>query len=348
MGQPPAVPHKAPKGFEPHVVLCPTRRDRGAPTPLPARSDCRAPAAPPSRVRRHAIRGVAIFEIAGRLSDVVQELDVGIQLALAGEPRGVICDLSGVIEAGELASIEMLATVGRHVRDWPGTAVAVACPDVQIAEALRAHPLGAALFVSQSLFSAITAVLSGPTLDVRRLQLTPHPSAPRAARDFVTRTLLDWQLRRVIPFASLVVSELVASSSAHAGTGMEVSVVWDRGVLRLAVADHASALAGQSHSNLELGGRTQSVLAALTRRFGVLPNPGGGKVVWTVLDAPRQNLADNNGIAAPRPAPGKSVSAEAIRLALDTLAANTGRSGAEIAASLDQHGNPGVASGHDQ
>lgn len=277
---------------------------------------------------------VVVLEVSGRLSDVVQELDERIQLALAGEPRGVVCDLSDVLEGNEPATLKMLATTGRHVREWPGIRVAVACKDPQVAEALHAHPLGAHLIVTQSLFKAMTAVLSNPTLDVQKLQLSPHPTSPRAARDFLTRTLLDWQLSRVIPVASLVVSELVDSSSIHAGTPIDLSVAWDQGRLRLTVADHAPAVPGQSHPNLHLDGRTQTVLSALTRGFGVLPTEGGGKVVWAVLEAPRQNPSHNNAMAGAAPAPHKSVSAKEIRIALDTIAGNSGRSGAEVARAL--------------
>ena len=124
-------------------------------------------------------------------------------------------------------------------------------------------------------------------LTVQRLRLAAHPTAPRAAREFVTRTLMDWRLDRVIPFAILVTSELVASSSSNAGTDIDVSVVWGRGALRLAVRDRGPALPGQRPSLLYLHGRRLTIVAGLSRAFGVLPTADGGKVVWAVLDAPR-------------------------------------------------------------
>ena len=118
---------------------------------------------------------------------------------------------------------------------------------------------------------------------------TPRAAPDRAARlaDFVTRTLLDWRLGRVIPFASLVVSELVASSTMHAGTDIDLSVAWNLGALRLTVRDHGPALPGQRPSSLDLHGRGLTVVAGLSRAFGVLPTADGGKVVWAVLDAHR-------------------------------------------------------------
>jgi len=118
------------------------------------------------RARRHAIREVAVVDVAGRLGDGVRELDAAIQLALADGSRGVVCDLSGLPEDAVVVAVEVLATAGRHVRDWPGVPVAVACPDPQVREALEAHPLGAHLIVRASLFSAVTAVLATPALTV--------------------------------------------------------------------------------------------------------------------------------------------------------------------------------------
>ena len=239
------------------------------------------------RIRRHSLRQVLVLEVSGRLGDVVDDLDLAIQVALANGPRGVVCDLSHVLVDSDLAAVEVLASAGRHVRDWPGIPVAVACTDPRAREALGAHLLGSHLIVATSLFSAVSEVLATPTLIVETRRLASHPTAPRAARDFIIRTLLDWRLGRVIPFASLVVSELVSSSSVDAGTDTDVSVVWDRGALRLTVLDHGPALSDQCTSARDLHRRAPSVVAGLSRSCGTLPTDDGGTVVWAVLDAPR-------------------------------------------------------------
>jgi hypothetical protein len=237
---------------------------------------------------------VAVLKAAGRLSEVVDDLDHAIQLALADGPRGVVCDLSAVLKGAEPVAVEVLATAGRYVRDWPGIPLAVACPDPQVREALRAHPLGGHLIVTESLFAALSAVLATPTLAIQSLHLAPHPTAPRASRDFVTRTLLDWGLGRVIRFADLLVSELVASSSVNVGTDIDLSVTWDRGALRLTVQDHGPALSHQPYPHLDPHARVLAVVAGLSRAFGVLPTADGGKVVWAVLDAPQPCPSTSN------------------------------------------------------
>jgi hypothetical protein len=201
----------------------------------------------------------------------------------------VVCDLSAVPEVDEPSAVEMLASAGRHVRDWPGIPVAVVCLDPRVREALRAHPLGRHLIATDSLFSALAAVLAVPALALESLRLAPHPTAPRASRNFIARTLLDWQLIHVIPFASLVVSELVASSSTKAGTNIDLSVAWNLGALRLTVRDGGGpSVSGERHCDSDLSGRGLAVVAGLSRAFGVLPTTNTGKVVWAVLDAPRR------------------------------------------------------------
>jgi anti-sigma regulatory factor (Ser/Thr protein kinase) len=274
------------------VALVPTRSAAYVPPVFPAQSAGRAPAADKVRVRTHVIHQVVVLEVAGRLSDVVDDLDRAIQSALADVPRGVVCDLSIVFEGAEAGAADMLATVGRHVRDWPGIPLAVACPDPQVREALRTHPLGAHLIVTASMLPAVSAVLAIPVPAVEWLRLAPHPTAPSASRAFVARILLDWGLGSLIPSTSLVVSELVTNSTIHAGTDIALSVEWSPGALRVTVRDNSPELPRQRFSKFDLHGRGLSVVSSLSRAFGVLPTADGGKVVWAVLNAARATPND--------------------------------------------------------
>ena len=123
-----------------------------------------------------------------------------------------------------------------------------------------------------------------PVIEWQRL--APHPTAPRASRNFVSRTLLDWGLGRLIPSASLVVSELVTNSTIHAGSDVDLSISWNLEALRLTVRDNSFDLPRQRFSHFDQNGRGLSVVAGLSRSFGVLPTDDG-KVVWAVLNAAR-------------------------------------------------------------
>src|ERR1035437_8128381 len=261
MVQQPSDPYDLHTDYDDHVAPLPTRFA----TDLPAQPTDRLTALPelladrPAtgsqvRVRADAIGRVVVLEVAAPLSDVVLDLDLTIQLALADGPRGVGCDLTAVLAGAEPGAVEVLATAGRHVRDWPGVPVVVACPDPRVRAALAAHPLGRHLILTSSMLPALSAVLSTPIQAVKWLGLAPHLTAPRASRDFVTRTLLDWRLGRNIPSASLVVGELTASSIIHVGSDIDLSVAWNLGVLRVAVRDHGPDRARQRRSHLNLNG----------------------------------------------------------------------------------------------
>jgi len=295
-----------PPDLDNHVVLFPTRYAPYVPAELPARSAGRPGMSRQVRARTRPIRQVAVLEVAGRLSDVVDDLDQAIQLALAEGPRGVVCDMSALVAGAEPVAVELLAMAGRHVRDWPGIPVAVACPDRQVREALKADPVGGHLIVTESTFSAVSAVLSTPIPVVERLRLAAHPTAPRASREFVSRILTDWHLDPVIPFASMVVSELVASSSVHAGTDIDLSVAWNAGALRVCVRDHGPVVLGQRYAAPDLLGRGLTAVAGLSRACGVLPTADGGNSVWAVFAAPRARRSTDNGMPNSKGEPLKS------------------------------------------
>ena len=262
-----------------------TRLAALVPSAPPVPSADRPACGPQGPVRTHTERGVVVLKVG--LGGVIEDLDRAIQLALADGPRGVVCDLTAVLTGAESVVVDMLATAGRHVRDWPGVPVGVACPDPRIREALATHALGENLIVTTSVFSAVSMVLVTPALAVESLRLSPHPTAPRASRNFVTRTLLDWGLGTLIPAASLVVSELVTNSTFYAGTDMALSVAWSRGALRLTVRDNSPEPPRQRFSRFDRHGRGRSAVDGLSRTAGVLPTASGGKVVWAVLNAAR-------------------------------------------------------------
>jgi len=131
-------------------------------------------------VRTHVVGTVVVLEVAGRLSDVVADLDLAIRLVLADGPRGVVCDLTAILEDATPGAVKMLARAGRHGRDWPAIPVAVVCPDPWVRAALNAHPVGRNLIVTPSMTSAVSAVLATPH---PCCCVTPTHAAPdRAAR----------------------------------------------------------------------------------------------------------------------------------------------------------------------
>lgn len=239
-------------------------------------------------IRARSVGRVVVLDVAGRLSDLVDDLDHAARFALADQPRGVVCDVSRVDEVNAPGALRGLALNGRHPRDWPGVPLAIAGLGPRAGQALRSKPLGDHLMVTTSLRQALSMVLQASLPDARSLRLAPHPTAPRAARDFVSRSLLDWRLSQHLPAACLVVSELVTNAMIHAGTTIELTVTEHRQVIRLAVRDHSPDLPVQRPDGLDAHGRGMTIVAGLSRAWGVLPEADGSKVVWAVIDsAPR-------------------------------------------------------------
>jgi anti-sigma regulatory factor (Ser/Thr protein kinase) len=243
------------------------------------------PAGLGQRVRARSLGDVVVLSATGRLSDVLDDLNLAARYALAGEPRAVVCDVSGLGDAGAPGALRRLALNGRHPRDWPGVPLAVAGLDRQVGDAMGQKPLGCYLVVTTSLARALSILVQAGPPFVQTLRLSPHPTAPRASRDFVSRVLLEWGLSRHLPAACLVVSELVTNAMIHAGTGIDVRISEHRKAIRIAVRDRSHDMPVPRPDSLEPHGRGLTIVAGLSSAWGVLHHTDGGKVVWAVIDS---------------------------------------------------------------
>ena len=209
--------------------------------------------------------------MAGRLSDVVEQLDLAARFSLAEVPKGVVCDLSSVVEVNAPGALRALATSGRHPRDWPGIPLAVAGLTQRAGDTFGGKPLGGHLMVNASLRASLSSVLQASLPAVESLRLAPDPTAARASRDFVSGALLDWRLSRLISSARLVVTELVTNATTHAGTDIELTVSKYRGAIRLAVADRSPDLPVERQTALTRTGADSSSSTGSQTRVGCSP-----------------------------------------------------------------------------
>jgi hypothetical protein len=121
----------------------------------------------------------------------------------------------------------------------------------------------------------------------------PGPASIKAARDFTTQTLLDWDLCWLTQDATLVVSELVTNALRHgaldgdggAGRGRPELILWGRpGYLVCVVIDSSAGApvrvpAGPARED----GRGLLVVQALSSRWGWTMLGIHRKAVWAVL-----------------------------------------------------------------
>jgi anti-sigma regulatory factor (Ser/Thr protein kinase) len=114
---------------------------------------------------------------------------------------------------------------------------------------------------------------------VRELPLTTE-SVP-VARRFLRDLMIDSNTVADLDIATLLVTEIVTNAVLHALAPMTLCVEIDTDLVRVEVRD-GSQLPPRVHafSATAATGRGLRLLEDLAARWGVRPEPGGGKVVW--------------------------------------------------------------------
>ena len=258
------------------------------------------PALDTSAVRAHGpvstrrIGSFVLVDARGALDDVAEPTYQAALRAAAEEPAGVICDLTGVVGRLPASATRLLASLGSEVRQWPGTAIAIACPGEKRRQALARSPEGQHLVLAEHRAALLAQLGRRAAPDVVRLDLTPSVRLVRAARDLTTRALLDWGCPQPIAPATLIVSELVNNAILHARTDLTVSVARWGDLVRLAVHDATPERPVRRNEPAQVNGRGMLLVAALSQSWGVLPASGGGKVVWAVLQATPEGRPDHH------------------------------------------------------
>ena len=229
--------------------------------------------------------GIAVLEVTGSFPAAAAAANEALLRTLCQQPYAVACDLSAVAGHLDDGTLRRLLDTGGYLEHWPGTRLALVIRDRDRA-GFPDSSTGADVLVGGSLSEALDALSDVPGVRTAAITLTAHPRASRAARDFVSRTCLDWQLPHGIPSAVLVVSELVTNAVRHAGTDVEVSLSALGNRLRLAVRDGNDDPPRLIRAGAEPGrGRGMHVVEGFSRAWGSLPGPDGGKAVWVVIDA---------------------------------------------------------------
>ena len=217
--------------------------------------------------RRHGAS--AVIDVIGTLPAAAGIANAELLRVLSLDPATVTCDLSGVTGDLDERALRQLLDTGGLLEHWPGTAVVLVTPQRVDAPLLAQYGVG-------------REPVARPTAGIH---LDPHPRAVRSARDFVSRTCLDWQLPHVIGSAVLVVGELVTNGLAYTGTALDVTASVTGGRLLVGVHDGSPQRpqlpAPRSGSTR---GHGLHLVAGFSRAWGSLPRADGGKVVWAVLD----------------------------------------------------------------
>lgn len=235
-------------------------------------------------VRVHRRDGVDVLFVSGPPDRAGGQLDLAVPLCLSDEPRAVVCDLTDVEGPPDEPLLGCLGALAALVRSWPAIPLALVAGTAVRARIERsAHCAG--LIVQPSLHEALALATRQAPPDSASRQLAPHPTAARAARDFLTEQLLEWRLPRAVPAGSLVMSELVTNAMIYAQTAIDVALARHHSLVRIAVRDEGRGLPEpRSSAPDRTGGRGLILVDGFARAWGVLPSPRRGKVVWAVVD----------------------------------------------------------------
>jgi len=127
---------------------------------------------------------------------------------------------------------------------------------------------------------------------LRQALLSVGPEAAKAARDFTTTTLREWQLDWLVQEAALIASELVTNAIRHGlgGTDDGVELAWRRQAARVIcmVTDRSPLppVLGCADSDAE-SGRGLQVVQAISAAWGWMMLSTTSKAVWATLTIQR-------------------------------------------------------------
>ena len=117
------------------------------------------------------------------------------------------------------------------------------------------------------------------------LELTAHAISASRARSFVGQRLVEHELQYLADDVQLVVSELATNALTHALTPFTVTLAAVAQSLLVKVRDgspcHPVIVVGTPN---DTAGRGVTIVALLSRDWGVTAHADGGKTVWAMFD----------------------------------------------------------------
>ena len=117
------------------------------------------------------------------------------------------------------------------------------------------------------------------------LELSAHAISASRARRFVGQCLVEHELRYLAEDVQLVVSELAANALTHALTPFTVTLVAVGQSLLVKVRDGSPCHpVNVVVTSRDTTGRGITIVAALSRDWGVTAHADGGKTVWAAFD----------------------------------------------------------------
>jgi anti-anti-sigma factor len=237
------------------------------------------------RLRVDALDEATLVTAAGTLDAATSpRLRTTLHKCLVESPNALILELTDIVVA-DANALTVLRAVARQASVWPGLPFVVVVQPGPVADAIGRLGLTRSFPVRETAVEALAAVAEGDAQPAVREFLPPLTGAARHARTVVTSACLQWRLDHMIGPACVVVSELVANATLHAGTTMTLRLSRRPRFLLVAVQDGSEEiprLLPKPAADDPGPGRGLVLVEEAAFRWGWLPTDSG-KVVWAVL-----------------------------------------------------------------
>ncbi|MEJ2853893.1 MULTISPECIES: ATP-binding protein [unclassified Saccharothrix] len=230
--------------------------------------------------------GAAVVHPTGRLdlSTYAQFRDGLLKCAIV-EPAAVVVVLDDDFEVATPAVMSVFSTVWMRVSEWPGVPLVLVGVGAEHRRLLAGGGAGRFVRHYPSVGEALAHAHGAPDRRRDETWLPASPVSALMARRFVRDTCARWHLRGVLDDALLVVTELVENAVDHARSAPHLRLELRDRTLAIAVRDDEPAPPRRREPDTRPGGRGIALVEEVSRSWGHTPWPGGGKVVWAVLDS---------------------------------------------------------------
>lgn len=227
--------------------------------------------------------GVVVAVLVGRLElSTHGALRDGLLKCAADVPKALVIRLGPEFEVASKSMLAVFSTVWMRISQWPDIPVVLVPETDQHRHELRRGGISRYVPTADDLPSALEATSRPPRYRYRRFALPDSPRAPQLARAAVRETCLRWDLPAMTGDAVMVASELVENAVRHARSEPMLRIELRPSSLSVAVHDRDPVAPPRAEVHPAPSGL--QLVDLVSRVWGHLPAPGGGKIMWAVLE----------------------------------------------------------------
>jgi hypothetical protein len=218
-------------------------------------------------------------------SSTYRKLRDTIIKAALDHPDGVIVDITA-LAVPAASALTVFTSVRWHLSEWSSAPLALVCGHPARQKELARNAITRYVPVFPTVESATAAPLSSVEFGTRRRTRAVLPAVNASvarSRQLVAEWLTAWSLSEFIPVAKMIVTVFMENVLAHTDYAPGLRVESNGFTVTVAVEDGSSVLASRREKPCGIGRVAGlAVVAAMSRRWGNSPTPGG-KTVWAVI-----------------------------------------------------------------